>query len=92
MANASQLKTVIAAGDAQQEFYWPLLILISLSLLIQIVVGILLIVLGNMELHDPLERNKVNTINNIVTGMIFSSTVINIFIAAFGIKLSDDKT
>uniref|UniRef100_A0A8C9F0Y8 Ninjurin 1 n=1 Tax=Pavo cristatus TaxID=9049 RepID=A0A8C9F0Y8_PAVCR len=45
MANASQLKAVIEQGPSF-SFYMPLIVLISLSLTMQVMVGILLIFLG----------------------------------------------
>jgi len=45
MANASQLKAVIEQGPSL-SFYMPLIVLISLSLAMQIMVGVLLIFLG----------------------------------------------
>lgn len=45
MANASQLKAVMEQGPSF-GFYAPLIVLISISLALQIVVGVLLIFLG----------------------------------------------
>lgn len=45
MANASQLKAVIEQGP-DFTFYVPLITLISISLILQIVVGVLLIFIG----------------------------------------------
>lgn len=45
MANASQLKAVLEQGP-EFSFYTPLIILISTSLLLQILVGVMLIFIG----------------------------------------------
>lgn len=45
MANASQLKTVLELGPTF-SFYIPIISLISISLILQIIVGILLIFIG----------------------------------------------
>lgn len=45
MANASQLKAVLGEGP-EFTFYVPLITLISISLILQIVVGVLLIFIG----------------------------------------------
>lgn len=45
MANASQLKAVLEQGP-EFSFYNPLIVLISLSLLLQILVGVMLIFIG----------------------------------------------
>lgn len=48
MANASQLKAVLEQGPSF-TFYVPLIALISISLILQIVVGVLLIFIGKSE-------------------------------------------
>ena len=45
MANSSQLKTVLYVGP-QYRFYIPLLVLLSLSITLQVVVGLLLVLIG----------------------------------------------
>lgn len=49
MANASQLKAVLEQGP-DFTFYIPLITLISISLILQVLVGILLIFIGQWEL------------------------------------------
>lgn len=45
MANASQLKTVLYVGP-HYRFYIPLIVLLSLSITLQVSVGLLLIIIG----------------------------------------------
>lgn len=45
MANSSQLKTVIYVGP-RYRFYIPLIVLLSLSITLQVVVGLLLVFIG----------------------------------------------
>ncbi|XP_061730278.1 ninjurin-1 isoform X2 [Nerophis ophidion] len=53
MANASQLKAVMEQGPSF-SFYVPLIVLISVSLILQILVGILLIFIGKTcFIRDP---------------------------------------
>uniref|UniRef100_A0A8D0E2N7 Ninjurin 1 n=1 Tax=Salvator merianae TaxID=96440 RepID=A0A8D0E2N7_SALMN len=85
MANASQLKAVMEQGSTFQ-FYVPLIVLISLSLIFQIVVGVLLIFLVKYDLNNPAKHAKLNFLNNITTGLVFIIVVINIFITAFGVQ------
>lgn len=47
MANASQLKAVMEQGS-DFTFYVPLITLISISLILQIIVGVLLIFIGKL--------------------------------------------
>ena len=46
MANSSQLKTVLYVGD-QYRFYTHLIVLLSISIVLQVVVGLLLVFIGN---------------------------------------------
>lgn len=61
MANASQLKAVLEQGP-EFTFYAPLISLISISLILQIVVGVLLIFIGTFgfSVRASLWPNHVN--------------------------------
>ncbi|KAM5227670.1 ninjurin-1 [Ctenodactylus gundi] len=85
MANASQLKAVVEQGPAF-AFYVPLVVLISISLVLQIVVGVLLIFLVKYDLNNPAKHAKLNFLNNLATGLVFIIVVVNIFITAFGVQ------
>lgn len=45
MANSSQLKTVLYVGP-RYRFYIPLIVLLSLSITLQVIVGLLLVIIG----------------------------------------------
>ncbi|NXR70459.1 NINJ1 protein, partial [Rhadina sibilatrix] len=85
MANASQLKAVMEQGPSF-SFYVPLITLISLSLALQIMVGVLLIFLVKYDLNNPAKHGKLNFLNNLATGLVFIIVVVNIFITAFGVQ------
>ncbi|XP_005532848.1 ninjurin-1 [Parus major] len=85
MANASQLKAVMEQGPSF-SFYIPLIVLISLSLTLQVMVGVLLIFLVKYDLNNPAKHGKVNFLNNLATGLVFIIVVVNIFITAFGVQ------
>ena len=63
--------------------------LVSLSIFLQVIVGIILLVLGSMEFTSPEKKRRCCKINDISVGLILVITVLNVFIGAFGIKLSD---
>jgi hypothetical protein len=88
MANASQLKSLLSLGSAQ-DYYYANLVLISISIALQLTVGVILLVLGSMEGKTTEQRKSANTLNNVTVGFVFAITVVNIFIAAFGIKLTE---
>ncbi|XP_028681350.1 ninjurin-1 [Erpetoichthys calabaricus] len=85
MANASQLKAVVEQGSSF-SFYVPLITLISISLTLQIVVGVLLIFIVKYDLNDEQKQSRLNLLNNITTGLVFIIVVVNVFITAFGVQ------
>ncbi|NXM65495.1 NINJ1 protein, partial [Serilophus lunatus] len=85
MANASQLKAVMEQGPSF-SFYIPLIVLISLSLTLQVMVGVLLIFLVKYDLNNPAKHEKLDFLNNLATGLVFIIVVVNIFITAFGVQ------
>ena len=64
-------------------------VMLSLSVALQLIVGIILLVLGSMEVKTVEEKRHVHKLNDTTVGLIFVITVLNVFIAAFGIKISD---
>ncbi|KAJ8258328.1 hypothetical protein COCON_G00173400 [Conger conger] len=87
MANASQLKVVLEQGP-EVKLYALLVTLISISLILQVIVGILLIFIVKWNLNDPSKHYKLDVLENIVTGMIFIVVVVNVCITAFGVQHS----
>lgn len=85
MANASQLKAVVEQGS-DFTFFVPLVVLISISLVLQIGVGVLLIFLVKYDLNNPAKHAKLDFLNNLATGLVFIIVVVNIFITAFGVQ------
>ncbi|XP_061114288.1 ninjurin-1 isoform X2 [Conger conger] len=85
MANASQLKAVLEQGP-EFTFYNALVALISISIIFQVIVGILLIFLVKWNLNDQSKHFQLNVLENIATGLVFIIVVINVFITAFGVQ------
>ncbi|XP_029456722.1 ninjurin-1 [Rhinatrema bivittatum] len=85
MANASQLKAVIEQGPSF-SFYTPLIVLISISLVLQIIVGVILIFIVKYDLNNPAKHAKLDHLNNIATGLVFIIVVVNVFVTAFGVQ------
>ncbi|XP_060766108.1 ninjurin-1 [Neoarius graeffei] len=85
LANASQLKAVLEEGPSF-SFYTPLIALISISLILQIIVGILLIFIVKWNLNDESKHYQLNTLENISTALVFIIVVVNVFITAFGVQ------
>ncbi|VDI15990.1 Hypothetical predicted protein [Mytilus galloprovincialis] len=84
IANATQLKAVISNGPSH-KYYIPLLVLISVSIVIQLVVAVLLLIIGATEKKAD-NKLWLHKMNNATIGLIVAITVTNIFISAFGIE------
>ncbi|XP_037108923.1 ninjurin-1 [Syngnathus acus] len=89
MANASQLKAVLEQGPSF-SFYTPLIILISVSLALQILVGIMLIFIVKWNLNDERMHYRLNIMENMATAFVFVIVVVNVFITAFGVQRPND--
>ncbi|KAL2091600.1 hypothetical protein ACEWY4_013863 [Coilia grayii] len=85
MANASQLKAVLEQGP-DFTFYVPLIALISISLILQVLVGVLLIFIVKWNLNDESKHFQLNVMENITTALVFIIVVVNVFITAFGVQ------
>uniref|UniRef100_A0A3B4AIL2 Ninjurin 2 n=1 Tax=Periophthalmus magnuspinnatus TaxID=409849 RepID=A0A3B4AIL2_9GOBI len=85
MANSSQLKTVLYVGP-QYRFYTPLIVLLSLSITLQVLVGLLLVFIAKYDLNDARKHAKLNRMNNVATVFVFFTVLINIFITALGFE------
>ncbi|XP_056380312.1 ninjurin-1 isoform X2 [Hyla sarda] len=85
MANASQLKAVIEQGP-DFSFYVPLITMITISLVLQIVVGVLLIFIVKYDLNNVAKHTKLDNLENAATGIVFIIVVVNVFITAFGVQ------
>ncbi|XP_061618524.1 ninjurin-2-like isoform X2 [Phyllopteryx taeniolatus] len=88
LANITHMKTVIEQG-AGYRYYAAVLTLISFSLALQIVAGILIIIIARVELTLlPSYQRLLNFLNNLTTGIIFLTLLVNIIKSAFGTQRS----
>ncbi|XP_032246906.1 ninjurin-2 isoform X2 [Halichoerus grypus] len=83
MSNATRLKAVLEQGPSS-HYYTTLVTLISISLLLQVVIGILLVVIARLNLNEVGKQWQLNQLNNAATILVFITVVINVFITAFG--------
>ncbi|XP_046896254.1 ninjurin-1-like [Hypomesus transpacificus] len=90
MANASQLKAVLEQGPAV-SLYTPLITLISISLCLQVTVGVLLIFIVRWNLNDESKHFRLNLMENLSTCMVFIIMVVNVFITAFGVQRPNEN-
>ncbi|XP_074554385.1 ninjurin-2-like isoform X3 [Halichoeres trimaculatus] len=85
LANITHMKTVIEQG-AGYRYYAAVLTLISFSLVLQIVAGVLIIIIGRRDLNNPTLRNRLDYLNNVTTAIVFVTTGLNFFISTFGMQ------
>ncbi|XP_020786293.1 ninjurin-2-like [Boleophthalmus pectinirostris] len=88
LANITHMKTVIEQG-AGYRYYAAVLTLITFSLILQIVAGVLIVIIARCELRLlPSYQRLLNFLNNVITFIIFITMVVNIVKSAFGTQRS----
>ncbi|KAA8580164.1 hypothetical protein FQN60_005699 [Etheostoma spectabile] len=87
LANITHMKTVIEQG-AGYRYYAAVLTLISFSLALQIVAGVLIIIIGRRDLNNSTLQRRLDYLNNVTTIIVFITTVLNFFISTFGMQSS----
>ncbi|XP_077355178.1 ninjurin-2-like isoform X3 [Festucalex cinctus] len=85
LANITHMKTVIEQG-AGYRYYAAVLTLISFSLALQIVAGILIIIIGRRDVNNSTLQKRLDYLNNVTTVIVFITTVLNLFISTFGMQ------
>ncbi|XP_023038760.1 ninjurin-2 isoform X1 [Piliocolobus tephrosceles] len=83
MSNAMRLKAVLEQGPSS-HYYITLVTLLSLSLLLQVAIGVLLVVIARLNLNEVEKQWRLNQLNNAATVLVFFTVVVNVFITAFG--------
>uniref|UniRef100_A0A1A9X1I4 Ninjurin-2 n=1 Tax=Glossina brevipalpis TaxID=37001 RepID=A0A1A9X1I4_9MUSC len=86
-ANASQLKYILQVGE-QHQFYKLMLILISLSIVLQLLVGILFVIIGSLNINREKDQRAAVIMNDVILVVVFVISVINVIISGFGIEYS----
>ncbi|CAD7093043.1 unnamed protein product [Hermetia illucens] len=89
-ANASQLKYILQVGE-RHEFYKLMLILISSSIVLQVLSGLLslsLSLLRDCRLHLPEYHRSANLMNHLRTALAFLTIMVNLFISAFDTRMT----
>ncbi|KAB0797822.1 hypothetical protein PPYR_08815 [Photinus pyralis] len=82
-ANANQLRYVLESD--RHPYFYPGVVLISFSLILQVAIGVGLIWNSRYNVKDAKEICIANKINNFTVIGIFLVTVVNVFISAFGV-------
>lgn len=89
-ANASQLKYILQVGP-RHEFYSLMLGLISTSMILQVLNGILMIVLSaSYNINKSHHHLGATIINDIVLSVIVLITAVNVIIGVFDMRTPDE--
>lgn len=83
-ANANQMRYVLQ-NKGRHPYYYPSLVMIGMSLILQVVVGIGLIWNSRYNVKVDVEMCKANRANNWTVIGIFLVTILNVFISSFGV-------
>lgn len=83
-ANANQLRYVLESFERHPYYYFSV-VFISFSLILQVAVGIGLIINSRYNVKNQDDICKADKINNYTTIGIFLITIVNVFIASFGV-------
>ncbi|KAJ8888982.1 hypothetical protein PR048_008476 [Dryococelus australis] len=83
-SNANQLRYLLEYGQKTASFYFAVSF-ITISLMLQVAVGISLIFKGKLDLKGEAKMVHANKINNYVVVGVFLITIINVFVAAFSV-------
>ncbi|XP_018549143.1 ninjurin-2 isoform X7 [Lates calcarifer] len=87
LANITHMKTVIEQGAGYRyRYYVAVLTLISFSLALQIVAGVLIIIIARRDINELANQKRMDSLNNMITILIFLIFVTNIFISVFGME------
>ncbi|XP_039453530.1 ninjurin-2 isoform X1 [Culex pipiens pallens] len=86
-ANASQLKYILQVGE-KHEFYTLMLTLISISIILQLIVGILFVIIGSLNINRKTDQTAAVILNDVILVLIFLLSLINVIISGFGIEHS----
>ncbi|XP_038145339.1 ninjurin-2-like isoform X4 [Cyprinodon tularosa] len=85
LANITHMKTVIEQG-AGYRYYAAVLTLISFSLALQIIAGVLIIIIARRDLNEEANQKPLDSLNNKATLAIFLIFITNIFISVLGME------
>uniref|UniRef100_A0A3B4A154 Ninjurin 2 n=1 Tax=Periophthalmus magnuspinnatus TaxID=409849 RepID=A0A3B4A154_9GOBI len=85
LANITHMKTVIEQG-AGYRYYAAVLTLISFSLALQIVAGVLIVIIAQRDLNIEANHKRLNSLNNRLTALVFLIFITNILITTMGME------
>lgn len=83
--NATQLKQLLQLGP-KHDFYIVMVTLISVSIALQVLVGVVFMALGFINVNKEKNQHSAEVLNNLATGAVFAVTVLNVLSASFDMR------
>jgi hypothetical protein len=89
--NTSQLKVCLQLGPERQEFYYLLMMMLSISIILQTVIAVLLIYLGKSNITSEgshvmsPKQKRCKDMNDAATVIVLVITFLNVIISSFGV-------
>lgn len=90
-ANACQLKNIIRFGNEDTTVHYLILTGISISIVLQVSAGIILLVAERFDINKEDEQHRGDLLNTLVTCLIFTVLIINVFVACLGVDVIDPE-
>lgn len=88
-ANACQLRNIIRFGNQDTTVHYLILTGISLSLILQVTAGVILLVAERFDINNEDEQHRGDFLNTLTTALIFTVLIINVFVACLGVDVND---
>ncbi|XP_054708899.1 ninjurin-A-like [Uloborus diversus] len=82
-ANASQLKMLLKYNIQRTSLFFIQISCISISIALQIIVGVLLIINSRYNINRPSHHSRADLMNNLTVIGIFLITVVNVISSSF---------
>ena len=86
-SNTTTLKFMLQLEkDEQNNLYYPIIVVLSLSILVQVVTAIMCLTVGNHNInHEGKARDQAKKINNGISALTLLTTIINILVTSLGV-------
>ena len=82
-SNANSLKIIIKAGPENNQLYWPTIILIVLSIMLQTAMAILAVFIGKNNINFESNHGRATLLNRTILILAVLTIIVNILITSF---------
>ena len=82
-SNANSLKIIIKAGPENNQLYWPTIILIVLSIMLQTAMAILAVFVGKNNINFESNHGRATLLNRTILILAVLTIIVNILITSF---------